>query len=84
LDPRRIGHTQIPGFRWRAIHWEDRKIVIHHSEYKSVDDFEVPIHPELLEVLRDRLREEEARTGKVDPNGFVFGKPYRWIARGWK
>lgn len=57
------------GLRWRHIDLGQGKIRFEGAEMKSHRPFEIPIHPELEEVLRRKLRGRR----KVDPKRLVLG-----------
>ncbi|MBI4585917.1 MAG: site-specific integrase [Planctomycetes bacterium] len=70
----------VVGLKWWNIDLEKRKITIPGSEMKAHNDFEVSIHPELCQILRQLLK---GRT-KIDPDEHVLGRSFTEIKKSFK
>lgn len=74
----------VTGMRWKHVDLGKGKICFAAEEMKANADLEIPIHPELLEVLKAQAGEK----GKLDPNSPVLGeevdsfkRSFRWALK---
>lgn len=74
-----LRRANVLGLRWTQVDLQAHKISIPGKEMKSGRNHVVPIHPELLQVLRARLRSQEP-----EPRAPVLGRKLGEIKLGWK
>jgi len=74
----------IVGMRWKHVDLGKEKLSFSAEEMKANADLDIPIHPELLEVLQARAKE----LGELEPQSFVLGeevksfkKSFRWALK---